>query len=130
AIISIPFLLLLLTKWMTISPVCAYSMIFRAISEIAVAINVSVPPLNPISAAKARPFCRATTISLSEFIGTRISFCNLGLPLDSLFQVSESFFEVKGRCDVFKREAQLDHGKSHFRLYADDDGFGAPELHH
>src|SRR5713101_5623956 len=45
----------------------------RASSEIAVAIKVAAPAEKPTARATERPFCRASTMSLSELIGTRIS---------------------------------------------------------
>jgi len=46
---------------------------FRASSEMAVAMSVASPEENPSSIAIARPFWRAETISWSELIDTLIS---------------------------------------------------------
>src|SRR5207249_5346216 len=61
------------SSWLsTISPVAAYSMMLRASSEIAVAITVRSLPANPSAAARARPRCRAVTMSAEELIGTTL----------------------------------------------------------
>src|ERR1041384_2991405 len=115
---------------MTISPCCAYWTILRAISEIAVAISVSVPPLKPISAAKARPRCLASTMSASELIRTLTSSGTSRPPFCPLLQVSQSLFEVQRRGHVFQRQPELNHRKCDLRLNADDHRLRAAKFHH
>jgi hypothetical protein len=66
----------------------------RAISEIAVAINVWSVLENPNRAANARPFCRAVTTSPLWLIATRVSVATLPPP-QAPIEHCHAFFEVQ-----------------------------------
>src|SRR5260370_7998572 len=93
---------------------------FRANSEIAVASRVASPDEKPSWAASERPFWRATTISWSELILTRISsstFANLSrVALELLIQIRQTLFEIQRSGNVFQPESQLHHAKATSRL--------------
>src|SRR5579862_3418762 len=101
---------------------------FRATSEIAVAIKVRSVPLNPMFRASSRPFWRATTMSESCRIGTRISLATAAAPRCRLPQAVQTFLEIKRRVDSFQGEPELDHREGHVRLDADHDRSRPPEL--
>src|SRR6185436_18539659 len=113
-----------------ISPVRAYSTMLRATSEMAVAIMVSSLPEKPNCSAKARPCCRALTISASDLMGIRRSADATGATLGLFVEVDEAFFQVQGCGHPLKRQSKLHHGKGHVRRNADDDGFSAAQFKH
>ncbi len=70
---------------------------FRATSEIAVAITVRSLLLNPASEASCRPSSLAVRMSAPEFIGTRTSLFTSVTKLGSLIQQGQPFLEVQRR---------------------------------
>src|SRR5207249_7739332 len=118
------------SSWLrTISPVVAYSMMLRASSEMAVAITVRSLPEKPSAAARARPRCRAVTMSADELMGTTLSArgpaSRRGL-LDMAgggghlaVQEGQAFLQVEGGGDVLEGESELDHRERHLWLDAD-----------
>src|SRR6185437_9420359 len=100
----------------------------RAISEIAAAMTVWSPWLNPASTASSRPACLAETTSRSDVMVTAVASAtptrpSLELPVEEL----EPFLEVECRRDSLEREAKLHHRKGDVGLNADDHGFGAAQ---
>src|SRR5438477_12266804 len=95
----------------------------RATSEMAVAMNVRSVREKPIRSASSRPFCRATTMSLSVVIGmTRSSATAVAAPHPGpLVQEREALFEVQGGVHVLQAHPELDHGESHLALDPHDD---------
>src|ERR671919_380433 len=116
------------TALRTISPRWAYSTMFRATSEIAVAISVCSVLENPPAAASSRPFCRAVTISASPVMGTRTSAATPPVSSVAVTQEVEPFLEVQRGRHALQRQAELDHGERHLRLDAHHDRLGAPQL--
>src|ERR1700704_3546016 len=114
-----------------ISPPRAYKTMFRASSEIAVAMSAESVEPNPSAFASSRPFWRATTMSISELIRTCIS-CVIdsafdvtasgrsALPGDSEIEELEPFLEVQRGGHAFERQAELCHGEHDVWLDADD----------
>src|SRR6266481_8237198 len=106
----------------------------RASSDMAVAISVASPVEKPSSVARARPLCRAATISWSELMATRISpALTVSLSvyvLEFLSQVRQTFFQVQRRRNAFQRQSKLNHGKSHFRLNPHDHCFRSAQPDH
>src|SRR2546422_9978616 len=106
----------------------------RASSEMAVAMSVASPVENPSSVARARPRCRAATISWSELMATRISpalTVSLSVYVLEFFnQVRQTFFQVQRRRNTFQRQSKLNHGKRHFRLNPHDHRFRTPQPDH
>src|SRR5256885_10696450 len=92
----------------------------RGSSDMAVAISVASPLEKPSSVARARPLCRAATISWSELMPTRISpALTVSLSvyvLEFLNQVCQTFLQIQCRRHVFQGQPQLHHGKGYFRL--------------
>src|SRR6185295_12251202 len=113
-----PFLWLSLIRLRTTSPSLAYSTMLRATSEIAVAMIVRLLLENPACAARARPCCRAETISVDDCIRTRIS--RSMRVLEPLVQERQTFFEVERSGHVLQSEPELHHRQRHLRLNADD----------
>src|SRR5262245_49427321 len=102
----------------------------RAISEMAAETTVASPGEKPISIARWRPCWRASTMSRSVRIATRLSASIAAAPaLLPARQVSESLFQVERRGDTVQRETELDHREGDLRLYPDDDGLRTAELH-
>src|SRR5438445_7420286 len=115
---------------MRTSPRLAYSRIFRATSEMAVAMTVWSPRVKPWAAANSRPFARAWTMSTSEAIGRRSSSAtSAALPCSGV-EKRQALLEIEGGHDPFERQPQLDHGERHFRLDAHDHGLRPPEPRH
>ena len=97
----------------------------RASSEIAIETTVETLGPKPICAAKARPICRAVTISTSVSILTRVpleaaggfragsSSATRGNSLSNFFrppaQVGDPLLKVQSRRDVFQGQSQLHH---------------------
>src|SRR5579863_1648536 len=102
---------------------------FRASSEMDVAMSVASPVEKPSSIARARPFCRAVTISWSELMATRISpalTVRLSVcVLKFLGQIRQAFLEVQRCRNAFQSQPQLNHSKSHFGLNSYDNRFRA-----
>src|SRR3989442_6276604 len=125
----------------TIAPLFAYSMMFRASSEIAVAITVRSLPVKPICDASSRPRCRASTMSVEEAMATteaprvvaswgQISRAMQGPRLWIPPQEGQALFEVQGRGHVPQGQPELDHGEGHFGLDPHDHGLGPPQTDH
>src|SRR5438045_9688521 len=76
----------------------------RASSDMAVAISVASPLEKPSSVSRARPLCRAATISWSELMPTRFSpALTVSLSvyvLEYINQVSQSLLQIQCRCHV------------------------------
>src|SRR5260370_26291449 len=106
----------------------------RASSEIAVATRVESISEKPNERASVRPFCRAATMSLSVWMGTRIVWFTVGQSLCTAFeflvQVMQPFFQVQGGHHPLEGYAQLDHGEGHFRLDPNDDCLGPTQADH
>src|SRR6266852_5115587 len=106
----------------------------RASSEIAVATRVESISEKPKESARARPFWRAATMSLSVLIGTRIAWFtfgqSLGAAVEPVLQVVQAFFQIQGRHDSLQGYAQLDHGEGNLGLNPDDDRFGPAQADH
>jgi len=98
--------------------------IFRANSEIAVAIKVASVAPKPIVPAMVLPRCRAKTMSTSEPMLTRISCGNSmrssGVAGRLVLEVRETLLQVERRSHAFHGQTELHHGKRDFRLYAHD----------
>src|SRR5213593_2826881 len=103
---------------------------FRATSEIAVAISVRSVAENGIWEASERPSPRAVTTSASEVIGTRTSASTVARLLRQPSEQGQALLQVQGRVDALEVEAKLDHGEGHFGLDADDHRVGAAEPGH
>src|SRR5438045_8431971 len=102
---------------------------FLAISEIAVAMSVCSVLEKPQPAASSRPFCRATTTSISRTIGTRCSAGIIRFPRFSpTLQDLEPLLEIERGRDALERQSELHHGERHLGLDTDDDGIGSAEL--
>src|SRR5262245_31509324 len=125
----------------TISPVWAYSMMFRASSEMAVATTVRSLPRKPRRAASERPRWRAVTTSAPEATWTAIrprgSDLSTGISLamgpmvrGHAPEIGEALLQVEHRGHVQQGQPQLDHGEGHLRLDAHDDGLGPPQPDH
>src|SRR5260370_7637711 len=93
----------------------------RASSEIAVATRVESISEKPNERASVRPFCRAATMSLSVWMGTRIVWFTVGQSLCTAFeflvQVMQPFFQVQGGHHPLAVYPQLDPVQPDFRLY-------------
>src|SRR5579862_8764855 len=122
-----------------IRPSFPYSMMFRASSEMAVAMSVRSDPEKPRRWARLRPSWRAATMSAAVRIRTSTgaggptglgSRATRAARLVRLVQVGEAFLEVEGGRDILECEAELDHGEGHFRLDADDDRLGSTKPKH
>src|SRR6266851_4939961 len=100
----------------------------------AVATRVASPEEKPSVVARKRPFWRATTMSWSELILTRISsstLVNLScVAFELLIQIGQTFFEIQSSGNVFEPEAQLHHGKGNFRLDSHNHRFRAAQANH
>src|SRR5215469_18110962 len=131
---------------------------FRASSEIAVAIRVSSLEEKPSVAASTRPFCRAETMSVSSLIRTTISSstrsrersneCSaeaaaakglrsastgarfLGGTRFLLTEKSNAFFQVKRCRHSFQFQTKLHHGERNIGLDSDDDRLRAAQSNH
>src|SRR5579875_2744316 len=141
------------------SPHWAYTKIFLATSEIAVATRVESLGPKPRDSASVRPRCRAATISKSERIDTTISSWAPAVPtpvfeegsgsdfipipgsrslrrllrpqgLHFLVQVTKPLFQIERGGDIGQVQAQLHQGEGDVGLDADDHGFGAAQPDH
>ena len=96
AITDTPALPFCCTPSTTISPSRAYLRMFRASSEIAVAIMVMSEPPNPPCSATDRPALRAATTSESSRIGTQTSTTGAGgLEPPRPLEMCEALLEVE-----------------------------------
>src|SRR5438552_16924793 len=106
----------------------------RASSDMAVAISVASPVEKPSSVARARPLCRAATISWSELMPTRISpALTVSLSvyvLEFLNRVRQTFLQIQSRTHVFQGQPQLHHGTGYFRLNPHNHRFRSPPPAH
>src|SRR5205814_1584909 len=109
ATIWTPFLFVSLMSVRMTSPSFAYSTMFLATSEMAVAMIVKLLLENPICDASARPCCRASTMSADDWIRTRTS-CSMSV-LETPAQEREPLLEIQGRRHVFQGQSQLHHGQ-------------------
>src|ERR1041385_1689148 len=130
AMMEMPRLLPCSEGTMITSPNLAWSTMFRATSEMAVAITVRSDPSKPSCRASSRPFWRAITMSTVERIMTRISFSMLQGSFREMVQESQSLFQVEGRADAFQQQSQLHHGEGDVGLDADDDGLRPAQFEH
>src|SRR2546425_3094053 len=115
---------------MMISPHSACSIMFRDTSEMAAAISVSSALSKPSSMPMERPCWRAVTMSSADVIGIRVSRTMARFPVGLLVQIGQAFFEVQSRADSLQRQTELDHGKGHLGLDANDDGLSPAQFKH
>src|SRR5829696_2347501 len=108
----------------TISPCPTCTTMFRAISEIAVAINVASVRLNPSWSASARAWARAETRSSSA--PTRTSSGIRWPSLDEAVEGPDSVVQIECGPQRLEVEAELDHRDRHVGLDADDHRLGSP----
>src|SRR5882762_2688916 len=85
AITAIPCRFKPFTIFKVIWPLRAYDTMLRANSEMAVAMSVASPIEKPSSVAISRPFWRATTMSWSDLMATRISSADTVAHLQFVF---------------------------------------------
>src|SRR5688500_7719012 len=109
---------------MMISPRPACTVMFRAISEIAVATNVASVRVRPMRNAASRPRWRATTVSASDLISTRISASS---GRSSPVEEFKARFEIESCVNSVQPKAELAHGGGNVGLDPDDDGLGAAQ---
>src|SRR5713226_10630823 len=115
---------------MRTSPRLAYNRMFRATSEMAVAMTVWSPMVKPWAAASSRPFARAWTMSTSEaIVRCSSSATSAALPRFGV-EKRQTLLEIEGGHDPFERQPQLDHGERHFRLDTHDHRLRTPEPRH
>src|SRR5258706_471625 len=117
------------TRSRTIRPCFACSRMFRATSEIAVAMTVRSEPTKPICPARLRPSWRAVTISAAERIGTTASLGMLG-GADPSVEEGQAFLQIEGGGHVLERQAELDHGERDLGLDPYDHRLGAAQADH
>src|ERR1700761_2886443 len=104
---------------------------FRAISEIAVAIIVTSVSENPRSSASWCPALRAATMSSELSIATTISRATVAsdrrcaAPQLAAIEQREALLEVQRGVHVVERQPQLDHRERHLGLQAHDHGVRA-----
>src|SRR5262245_11090385 len=97
---------------------------FRLSSEMAVAMHVRSLPLKPTFSARARPCCRAVTMSPSTRIGTRMSPGTAGprsvamgpALLAHSAQPGQPLLQVQRGGHALEAQAHLDHRKGHVGL--------------
>src|SRR5919204_838262 len=99
---------------------------FRAISEMAVAISVASVREKPRWSASARPSARAGSMSESAAIGTRISV-SIAAPRPVVEQ-GKPFFEVESGAEWLEVHVELHHRDRDVRADADDHRLGAAQL--
>src|SRR5437762_3661176 len=101
----------------------------RAISEMAAAMTVCSPLVNPATAANARPCCLASTTSTSAAIGSRSSSPTAArLPrfvferalFGAAIEEREALLQVEDRRDALQRQAELNHGERDVGLNSHD----------
>src|SRR5580692_3936057 len=101
----------------------------RATSEIAVAIIVTSVSEKPNLRAKLWPACRAATMSSGLPTSTVTSSATVEsdrFPQPQLaIQQRQTLFQIQRRVHIVEHQPQLDHGKRHLRLQADNHGVGA-----
>src|SRR5918995_4891284 len=97
---------------------------FRAISEIAVAISVASVRLKPSRSASARACARAGTRSSSARMSTCTSSGIRRPSLDEAVEDPDRLVQVERGPQRLEVEAELDHGDCYIRLDADDHGLG------
>src|SRR5689334_9058584 len=110
----------------------------RASSEMAVATSVAWPAENPNCSAMTRPSRRATTRSLSDLSGTRISISSFLSEATSaampgfllLIEICQTFLKVQRGRNILQRNPKLHHGEGHLRLDAHDHGLRAAQADH
>src|SRR5215207_7021740 len=108
-------------------PVPAWTMMLRATSEMAVAINVASVREKPSRSASARACARAGTMSVSLAMSTvTSSFMLAGSPVP-VIQQSDRPFQVEGGAKGGEVKVELHHGDGDIGLDADDDGGGASQ---
>src|SRR5919197_4403413 len=109
---------------MTSSPRLAYCRMFRASSEIAVAIRAWSLRPKPSSAASARPLRRASTTSTSVTMGTLSSSDTSMSVQQSVADEVEPVVQVERGAHSLEEEAELDHREGDRGLDAHDDRLG------
>src|SRR5437879_8911008 len=103
---------------------------FRAISEIAVAIMVTSVSVNPRSMARSWPALRAATMSSGLWISTTISPSTVAPDRRFAIQQGKALFEVQRGVHVVERQPQLHHGERHLWLQTHDHGVRAAQPGH
>src|SRR5919198_1989410 len=112
---------------MTISPWPAWTTMLRATSEIAVATSVASVLEKPSCAATARPSARASTMSSSDAIATRVSAAIAGARSPRAFQDLEPLLEVEGGLERLEVQLELHYRHRNVRLDADDHRSGSTQ---
>src|SRR5687767_853593 len=132
AMISTPFFVASLISVMITSPSFAYSTMFRATSEIAVAMIVRLLCEKPACDARLRPCCRAATMSAEFWIRTCtwLSLLTAMAFLEPLIEQREALLEIEGGQHVLECQSKLHHRLGDVGLNADDHGLGAAQLGH
>src|ERR1700757_1432922 len=103
---------------------------FRAISEIAVAIMVTSVTENPRSSASWWPALRASTMSSGLSMLTTMSPATIAPDRRFATQQAKALFEIQRGVHVVERQPQLDHGKSHLWLQTHDHSVCAAQPGH
>src|SRR5512139_923384 len=104
---------------------------FRAISDVAVAMTVWSPSENPAVRASSRPCCLAERMSASVAIVTQKPVSGMAIPGARVsVEERESLLEIQGGGDPLEHQPELDHRERDLGLDADDDGVGAAEPCH
>src|SRR5690625_4861179 len=115
-------------------PDSAYVVMFRASSEMAVAIIVTSVSEKPRSWASWCPACRAVTMSSRCATSTTMSSDTVAsdrLPLCELaVQQRKPLLQIQGGVHVVEREAQLDHRTGNLGLDTDDHRLRAAQPGH
>src|SRR5436305_14111998 len=94
---------------------------FRATSEMAVAMNVPSVTENPSASARSRPACRAATMSASLSTPMRVRSPTGDLATRAPIEHGETLLDIEGRLDVLQAHAEQHHRERHPRLDADED---------
>src|SRR5512143_352731 len=104
---------------------------FRATSEMAVAMSVCSVFERPLAAASSRPFWRAVTMSPSCSMGTSVSPkpspAIARAPLELLVHERHAQLEVERGRYALQRQAELDHREGHVGLDPDHDRLRAAQ---
>src|SRR6266850_6205079 len=108
---------------------------FRASSEMAVAIRVASTAEKPSSAASVRPSRRARTMSASRSIGICFSpfkrrSSGAAALLGFLSKVGKSLLQIEPGDDALQGESQLNHRERDLGLNSHDHGLGAAQADH
>src|ERR1700756_4060748 len=102
-------------------------MMFRATSEIAVAIKVRSLPTNPAFAANSRPSCGAVTMSAWRWTATHISTAKVAALRGCVAQNLKALLQIQRGGHALEGQPKLDQGDRHLRLDAHDHRPGATQ---